>query len=70
MLFVSGTRDSLAGSQPSRKRRDASRGSDAFHWIETADHGYHPFKASGRTTADVLAEVATVATDWVGVLPR
>ena len=30
----------------------------SFHWIDTADHGYRPLKASGRTAADVLAEVA------------
>ena len=34
------------------------------------DHGYRPLKSSGRTAADVLAEVGAVATDWVRVLPR
>ena len=27
-----------------------------FQWLESADHGFRPLKASGRTTEDVLAE--------------
>ena len=36
-----------------------------FHWLDTADHGYRPLKSSGRTLADVCAEVAAVAVAWV-----
>ena len=36
-----------------------------FHWLETADHGYRPLKSSGRTVADVNAEVAAAAVEWV-----
>jgi len=64
-LFVSGTRDALA---PQSELISAARkipGPVTFHWLETADHGYRPLKASGRSTADVTAEVATVATTWV-----
>jgi hypothetical protein len=45
------------------------KGQVAFHWVDTADHGYRPLKASGRTTGDVLAEVARVSTEWVATLP-
>ena len=68
VLFASGTRDSL-GSRPALTR--AARkvaGPVEFHWIDTADHGYRPLKASGRTTDDVLAEVAEVSARWVGEL--
>jgi predicted alpha/beta-hydrolase family hydrolase len=68
MLFVSGTRDSLAGREALTEAARAVRGKVAFHWVETADHGYRPLKASDRTTADVLAEVAQASTAWVAGL--
>jgi uncharacterized protein len=68
-LFVSGTRDSLAGQADLQRAARAVKGRVGFHWIATADHGYRPLKASGRTIADVLAEVARVSTEWVATLP-
>ena len=46
------------------------KGKVSFHWIDTADHGYRPLKASGRTAAEVLAEVAAVSAEWVRALPE
>jgi predicted alpha/beta-hydrolase family hydrolase len=74
VLFVSGTRDSLAGKDAltlaARKIKGRStRARASLHWIETADHGYRPLKASGRTLQDVLHEVAEVSADWVATLP-
>jgi uncharacterized protein len=69
VAFVSGTRDAL-GSQPALI--DAAKtvpGPVTFHWLETADHGFRPLKASGRTIGDVLAEVAAFSVDWVRALP-
>jgi predicted alpha/beta-hydrolase family hydrolase len=40
-----------------------------MHWLESADHGYRPKKASGRTVEDVAAEVAEVSVQWVQSLP-
>jgi len=68
-LFVSGTRDSLAGRDALTKAAKAIKGKVAFHWLESADHGYRPLKASGRTVDDVAAEVARVSVDWVRTLP-
>ena len=65
VLFASGTRDALASEAELTKSARRVKGKVSFHWIDTADHGYRPLKASGRTTADVLAEVAAVATEWV-----
>jgi len=72
VLFVSGTRDSLAGKDAliaAAKMIKAKRGQVKFHWLETADHGYRPLKSSGRTVADVNAEVAAAAVEWVSALP-
>jgi len=69
VLFASGTRDSL-GSRPALSRAARKvRGPVEFHWIDTADHGYRPLKASGRTTDDVLVEVGEVSARWVAGLP-
>jgi hypothetical protein len=74
VLFVSGTRDAMAGraALTQAARAITGRGSKAgvsFHWIDTADHGYRPLKASGRTVDDVLREVADVSSRWVANLP-
>jgi len=69
VLFASGTRDAMAGKADLTKAARRIKGPVTFHWIDTADHGYKPLKSSGRTAADVLAEVAAVAVEWVRVLP-
>jgi predicted alpha/beta-hydrolase family hydrolase len=69
ILFVSGTRDSMAGRDDLTRAAKAVRGKVQFHWVETADHGYRPLKASGRTTDDVVAEVAAASVAWVAKLP-
>jgi predicted alpha/beta-hydrolase family hydrolase len=70
ILFVSGTRDSMAGKAELTKAAKAVDARVTFHWIDSADHGYRPLKASGRTTEDVLAEVASTTVSWVAGLPR
>jgi uncharacterized protein len=67
-LFVSGTRDSLAGRDELIDAARAIPGAVTFHWLETADHGYKPLKSSGRSAADVVAEVSEVAAGWVSSL--
>jgi predicted alpha/beta-hydrolase family hydrolase len=69
VLFISGTRDSMAGQADLTAAAKAVKGKASFHWIDTADHGYRPLKASGRTSADVLAEVADASVAWVATLP-
>jgi predicted alpha/beta-hydrolase family hydrolase len=76
VLFVSGTRDSLAGKDELVQAARAIKGSQtgrkghvAFHWLDTADHGYRPLKSSGRSIADINAEVGAAAVEWVSGLP-
>lgn len=68
VLFVSGTRDALAPQALLEKSARLLRGPVSFHWLETADHGFRPLKASGRTTDDVLREVADTSVAWVKAL--
>ncbi len=65
VLCFNGTRDSLC-------RRDLMEDVVArlprtwtMHWLEGADHSFHVLKSSGRSDADVLAEVGEVAAGWV-----
>ena len=69
VLFVSGTRDALAGKPALTKAAKKVKGPVTFHWLDTADHGFRPLKSSGHTMADVLADVAAFSADWVRSLP-
>ena len=68
ILFVSGTRDSMAAKPDLTKAARTVKGKVTLYWIDTADHGYRPLKSSGRTSADVAEEVGTVVTEWVVAL--
>lgn len=65
VLFVSGTRDALAPRDSLEREAEAIPGPVAFHWLDTADHGYRPLKSSGRTYEDVLAEAAEASARFV-----
>ena len=69
VAFVSGTRDSLAGQARADRSGRLGARPVTFHWLETADHGFRPLKASGRTIGEVLADVAAFSVDWVRALP-
>jgi len=68
-LFVSGTRDAFGTPAELQRETRKIKGKVAFHWVETADHGFKPLKASGLTVAVVLAEVADAVVDFVTGLP-
>jgi predicted alpha/beta-hydrolase family hydrolase len=66
VLCFNGTRDNLC-------RRDLMEGVVrrlgsmwTMHWLEGADHGFHVTKGSGRSEADVLAEIAEASRAWLG----
>jgi uncharacterized protein len=65
VCFISGTRDALAPRTELTRSARRIPGPVTFHWLETADHGYRPLKASGRTIADVLADVTETSVTWV-----
>jgi predicted alpha/beta-hydrolase family hydrolase len=69
VCFISGTRDSLAPRDALVESVRKVTGPVTIHWLETADHGYRPLKASGRTADDVLGEVAETSVTWVRALP-
>ena len=64
MLFLQGTRDTLADLTLLRPIC-AQLGSRAtLHIIDTADHSFHVLKSAKRTDADVLRELAQTTASW------
>ncbi len=72
MLFLQGTRDSLADLTLLRPICDRlkAQGNTALHVINGADHGFHVTKKSGRTDEDVLEELGNAVADWASGLKR
>jgi uncharacterized protein len=70
MLFLQGTRDTLADLTLLRPIC-AKLGSRAtLHIIETADHSFHVLKSSGKTDADVMRELAQTVSGWTQKIIR
>ncbi len=64
MLFLQGTRDTLADLSLLRPicAQLGSRGT--LHVIETADHSFHVLKRSGRSDAKAFQELAETVASW------
>ena len=65
VLFVSGTRDSLATRPALTQSARKVKGPVSWCWLETADHGFKPLKASGHSLPDILEQAAGASTAWV-----
>ncbi len=64
MLFLQGTRDAFADLKLLRPICAALGPRVTLHVIETADHSFHVLKASGKTDANVLQELARTVAVW------
>jgi predicted alpha/beta-hydrolase family hydrolase len=64
MLFLQGTRDDLADLTLLRPVCDGLGSLATLHIVEGADHSFHVLKRSGRTDAEVLAELAQTVNSW------
>ena len=66
VLCVNGTRDPLC-DRALMEAVLAKLGKNwRMHWLEGADHSFNVLKSSGRTAADVDAELASAARSWLG----
>jgi predicted alpha/beta-hydrolase family hydrolase len=79
VLCVNGTRDSLCRRDLMKAVLQRVGANWTMHWLEAADHGFHVLKSSGRTDAEVLAEIGNASATWLaehvtqpreGVTPR
>jgi predicted alpha/beta-hydrolase family hydrolase len=64
MLFLQGTRDTLADLKLLRPICAELGSLATLHVIETADHSFHVLKSSGRTDADALRDLAQTTASW------
>ncbi|HEU0053080.1 MAG TPA: alpha/beta family hydrolase [Longimicrobium sp.] len=68
VLCFSGTRDDLCRRDLMEEALKKVKPTWTMHWLEGADHSFHVLKSSGRTDAEVLAEVGDTARDWIASL--
>ena len=65
VLCLNGTRDALCRQDLMQEALKKVTAPWTMHWLEGADHSFHVLKSSGRTDADVDAEVRTAAGRWL-----
>ncbi|HET9939737.1 MAG TPA: alpha/beta family hydrolase [Candidatus Eisenbacteria bacterium] len=70
MLFLQGTRDTLANLDLLRPVIDKLGAPATLHVLDGADHGFNVLKSSGRTPADVMEELTRTMEGWAESLPR
>jgi predicted alpha/beta-hydrolase family hydrolase len=68
MLFLQGTRDTLAELSLIEPLCAKLGKRATLHIIDGADHGFHVLKRSGRTDEDVLRELAETTAGWAETL--
>ncbi len=64
MLFLQGTRDTLADLTLLKPICDGLGSRATLHIIDTADHSFHLLKKSGKADADALRELAQTTASW------
>jgi uncharacterized protein len=64
MLFLQGTRDTLADLKLLRPICAKLGPQATLHIVETADHSFHVLKSSGKSDTEVLRELAETVVSW------
>jgi len=70
VLCLNGTRDALCTRELMEGVLEKVSAPWAMHWIAGADHSFKVLKSSGRSDADVDAEVGEAAGRWLQSLAR
>lgn len=70
LLFVQGTRDALADLKLLRPVVSRLGPRATLHVVEHADHGFDVLVRSGRSSKEVLAEIATTVAAWMDGVAR
>jgi len=68
VLCLNGTRDPLCERPLMEQVLKKLKANWAMHWIEGADHSFRVLKSSGRTEAQVDAEIGETAARWLAEL--
>ncbi len=65
VLCLNGTRDALCRRDLMEAVMGRVGRNWTMHWLEAADHSFHVPKSSGRTDAEVLAEIGDASSAWI-----
>jgi len=65
VLCINGTRDAFCTRELMEKALESVKTKWTMHWIDGADHSFHVLKSSGRSDADVYAEIGDAAGRWL-----
>jgi predicted alpha/beta-hydrolase family hydrolase len=65
MLFLQGTRDTLADLGLIKRTAEQLGPRATLHVADGADHSFHVLARSGRRDAEVMEELADTAADWM-----
>lgn len=65
VLCINGTRDTFCKPELMEKALESVQTDWTMHWIEGADHSFRVPKSSGRSEADVYAEIGDVSARWL-----
>jgi predicted alpha/beta-hydrolase family hydrolase len=65
VLCLNGTRDALCKRDLMEAVLARVGPNWSMHWLDGADHSFHVLKSSGRTHADVLAEIGDTSRAWL-----
>jgi hypothetical protein len=65
VLCFNGTRDALCTREIMERVLTSVHAPWEMHWLDGADHSFHVLKSSGRTDAEILAEVGNVSARWL-----
>jgi hypothetical protein len=68
MLFLQGTRDSLAESSLLEPMVKSLKRRAMLHLVQDADHSFHVPARSGRNDKEVMNEILDAFADWVGAI--
>ena len=68
MLFLQGDRDEFADLKLLRPMVRQLGERATLHLVEGGDHSFHVLKRSGRTDAEVMAELVETIVEWTGKL--
>lgn len=65
VICFNGTRDPFCTPELMKEVLKKVKTDWKMHWVGGADHSFHVLKSSGRTDAEVLAEIGNAAEVWV-----
>ena len=68
VLCINGTRDPFCTRDLMEKALESVGANWTMHWIQGADHSFRTLRSSGRSEADVYAEIGETVARWLTTL--